>query len=386
MSAPGLDILTVGRVARVFQAIKDARDKPADFAFSRRVPDVPATEGELLMRVFGRPQIADLVGDGAAAVEYRYGKSTFESFDVPNIKHGRGLNQEQINQLRVLAVNTGGIPGQDVENSPYAVQERNILASLLTGVRQRIEALKVAMVIDQGYSYNRLGIQMTGVTFGTPSDLKLTPSNPWTDHTNGDPVGDLLSTQYYARIKYGADYTRATMSTQALREAIQCVKFQNQAKLVLPTSLSITNLSINNLKQLQALFEAVSGFTIQLYDTVYWSQDEAGTEASGRYMPINLVVLDSPSNDGDPDIWNFGNVEVTESIIGSLFPVPGMVGRFNGPTRGPVAYATVPYHMNPPSVSYWAVARGWPRKINPYANAVLNVGTLTDIVPFGDPF
>jgi hypothetical protein len=177
------------------------------------------------------------------------------------------------------------------------------------------------------------------------------------------------------------------MSTPAFRFLYAQTKFQNQAKLFIPAQLTSIAVNYNglNLTQQRQFFEAITGCELVLYDSRFWSQGSDGSYASYPFLPINKVIIDASDNDGQGDIWNFGEVPTTESMIGSMFDVPGMVGRFSGPTRGPIGYATVPGDMNPPSLTYWGVSRGWPRKNMQAANAVLTVGTFTDQIPPGDP-
>ena len=65
--------------------------------------------------------------------------------------------------------------------------------------------------------------------------------------------------------------------------------------------------------------------------------------------------------------------------------VGGMIGSFKGATRGPISYATCE-SMNPPNITMWGVARGFPRKFMLQANAVLDVGPITDPVSVTEPF
>lgn len=379
----GLDILNVMRVNQVMQALTDKREMPADLMFNSRIPDVPATEGEIIARMVSRPQIADIIGDDSVAAVYNYGKFTFESVVIPNLKHGRSLNQEQINQL-VSFAGPSGLSSAD--NSAFTMMEANIMDSLLLGIRQRKEALKIAMCLN-GMSYNRLGMNLQGVTWGMPSDLNLVVNPAWTDNVNADGISDILNVLLTAQTRYGINYNRVTLSTPAFRYLIAQTKFQNQARVLTPPQLTSIALNYNllNLGQFKGFAEALTGCQFVLYDSRYWSQDSFGNEASNVYLPINKVIIDSTSNDGDGSCWNFGQVPTTESLIGSEFSVPGLAGRFTGSTRGPIGYATVPHSMNPPNITYWGVDRGWPRKIRQQANAVLTVGTFTDQIPVGDP-
>jgi hypothetical protein len=67
---------------------------------------------------------------------------------------------------------------------------------------------------------------------------------------------------------------------------------------------------------------------------------------------------------------DWANAVVTESIVGSMVDMP--FGGFDGPQAGPVGYVTSPNtDLNPPNLTLWGVARGFPRKHKLGANAVL---------------
>jgi hypothetical protein len=85
---------------------------------------------------------------------------------------------------------------------------------------------------------------------------------------------------------------------------------------------------------------------------------------------------------------DFANGVVTESIVAGLMPTQvGTIGGLGNGVRGPVAYSTVKVDLNPPALTLWAVARGWPRRLLLTATAALTVGNFTDTIPpIGDVF
>src|SRR5262249_19247615 len=148
------------------QGLIDVRLLPAELLFLSRCPIVPAADSEIMARITGYVTIADLISDDQQAVTYQANKITYESTAVPNIKHGSAITQAMLNQLQAIAnsANVGDL-------GLFSDYENRTIDSLLLGIRQRMEALIVAMHLD-GFSYNRLGIIMSGVTWGMPSDLK----------------------------------------------------------------------------------------------------------------------------------------------------------------------------------------------------------------------
>ncbi len=374
--------LEVVRVNRIMQALQDVRELPQELLFSSRIPDVPAADAEIMVRFIGRVQIADLVADDQRAVIYSNGKMSFESTTIPNLKHGRMMTQEMLNQLNAIMAN-GGIENDLGLFSNY---ENRTIDELLLGINQRKEALKIAMLLD-GFSYNRLGIIMNNVSWGMPSDLKITTAVPWTDPVNGTPIVDILLAVRTALVRYGQTFDRMTMSLSALNYMTQTQDFLSRARLYLPQGVGIgaNAIQLQNTEFIKNLAGSILGMKIETYDARFWSQAPDGTLASTPFLPINKVLLTSEADDGNPMAWDFANGIVTETVVSDLAPT-NIIGRFGGPMRGPVAYATATSDLNPPNITYWGVARGFPRKHRLQSSAVLTVGAYTDTIPVGLPF
>lgn len=377
--AENLRFLRAARVNTIMSALQDVREMPPDLVWSNRIGDVPALDSEIMARFVGRLQIADLVADDQAAVVYQAGKFSLESTAVPNLKHGMNMTQAMLNQLQSLS---GQIP-QDM--GLFENYEQRTIDGLLTGVRWRKEALFTAMLMD-GFSYNRLGIVMSNVTWGMPSDLKVTPSITWDNPTTATPVNDILTVVLVGKTRYGITFNRVTMPTTDFRYMIATTEFQNKAKAFLPPQLSFTNLALAALDQQRALAEATLGMTIELNDGRYWTRDANGVAASAAFQPTGKVILTDSTNDNNDAVMDFANGIVTESIVADLVDT-AMIGGLGGPQYGPIAYATVANaQLNPPGVVYWGVARGFPRKHLLQASACLTVGTYSDSISVGEPF
>lgn len=361
-------------------ALQDVRELPQDLIALRRTPVVEAGDGEIMGRFLGRVLIADLLADDQRAAVYQTGKMQLESYAAPKMKIGQVLTEKQVKELYELQ-RTGVQDNGLVTNF-----ENRIIDSLLLGVRQRMEALIVAMWIDAA-SYDRLGIIIDGATWGMPSDLKVTPAVAWTDAANATPVNDIWTLKRLARIRYGKTYSRITMSTQAFLYMIATVEFQAKAKVFIPPQLTFTNINTANLDDMRALALRTLGMEIEFYDTRYWQQQQDGSTFSRNFLPINKVVLSDPSDDNRPMVMDFANGVVTETIVADLVGnANSMLGSLGGPARGPVAYATANPDLDPPQITYWGVGRGFPRKWELQATAVLTVGTFEDTIPVGVPF
>lgn len=383
--APNLQMFNGVRVTRMMRALDDVRNLPQDLVWLGRTPIVPAVDGEIMARFRGRVLIADLIADDQKAAVYSAGKFRLETSGIPNLKIGRLLTQEELKTFEAVTAN-GGI-AEDPDNI-VGDMESGILDACLLGVRQRMEAICVARILD-GFSYNRLGIRMDNVTWGMPSDLKITVSNPWTDHTNGKPVTDILTAKEVGRVRYGIDFDRLSMPLSAFREMIQCTEFQNSARLFLAPNVSFVNLTIQNTEQMQNLAQNVLGLrVIETYDSRYWSQDDAGNISSNRFWPINKVALTATSNDNNRGAADFANGVTTESVVANMGALNILGGLPRG-ARGPIGYVTAEH--NPPQLTYWGCGRGWSRKHLLQESSVLTVapdsgtGSITDYIPVTEP-
>lgn len=379
------NLLETSRINAIVQALADVRELPGQLLFSRRVPEVPATDAEILARFIQYWHIADIIADDQRAGVYNSGKLQYEVTNIPNIKHGTNLTQEFLNQLLAISANGGLIN----DNGYFSDYENRMVDGLIFGVRQRKEALIIAMNLDSA-SYNRLGIQ-TNASWGMPSDLKITASPAWTSPGTATPVSDILTAKRYAAVRYGDQYNRVTMSTADFIAMTGTTEFSNRARFVLAPGLSAAVLPTMNIADMKELAMRILGVgDIVLYDYRAWQHNADGTFTAAALLPIGNVILDDASYDGDTQVWDVANSIVTESVVGSLVGNQngsgGIMGGFGGPTRGPVGYATAPADLNPPNVTYWAVQRAFPRKRRLSANAVIYTGVTSDPIPFTVPF
>lgn len=363
----GLSVLGVKRINAIMQTLRDVRELPQQLKFLNRTPLVNATDEEIMARFEGNVLMADIIADDQKAVVRSTGKFTLESNKIPNLKHGSFISQAMLNLLNRINAG-GGIPSDMGILSDYI--NRN-LDSLLLGVRQRMEALIVACAID-AFSYNRLGVQVTGATWGMPSDLKVTVSPLWTSPTTAKPIDNILAVKQVASEKYGEMYDRVTMGSADFRLLIATTEFTAKAQLYSQITFPAASFPSNDIASMTALAGRILGMEIELYDAKAWTQADDGTLSAAPYLPAGKVVLSSSADDNTGEGIDFGNGVVTESVVSSL--VDGsMLGNFTGPEYGPVAYTTGNPDFNPPNLTQWAVARGWPRKKRLSSTAVLTV-------------
>lgn len=383
-----LDYLNAARVTGIIQGLQDPRLLPQPLIWNQRIPDVPAADDEILASYQGQLLIADIIADDAKAVVYSMGRFAFESTKIPNLKMGLGMNQSMLNIFNRLAQNNAL---RDDLNLFTNLQNR-MMINVKYGVELRKEVLKVAMLLD-GFSYNRLGIVMNGVTWGMPTDLKVTSGVAWTS-TSATPITDIQTVRRVARVRYGVELNRATMTTAALQYAAATTEFQTQARLLGfgLAGFPAPAIPIQSDAMIQQIFSRLLGggeggaFIVEIDDRRYWSQDTAGLIGSAPILPLNNVLLTSTANDGNTNAYDFANGVVTEGIVSSFAPV-NVIGGSIPQGFGPVAYSTAADPaLNPPGVVTWGVARGFPRKHSKPASAVLNVGAIAEVISLGVPF
>ena len=374
-------LLSAVRVSKLMSALRDKRGTPQNLRFLSRTPVVPAAEGEIMARFLGQVLIADLIADGQRAGVYSAGKLYLETTKAPNLKIGTALEQDQLNMF------LSALEGVQVMDDLFPATESRIVDNLRLGVEQRMEALLVAARVGV-LSYDRLGIKMSGVGFGMPSDLQITPSNEWTDPTNATPVTDIMTAKRIGQVKYGIVYDRVVMTLSAFNAMIATTEFQNKSRTYLAPNVSFTNLNAADTEFQRNLAQNVLGVKqIEIYDARYWYEETDGAVKSAPFLPNNKVILESSQSDNDASVIDFANGVVTEAII-SRMPGSKIQGQLPANARGPVGYQTA--EDNPPSVTYWGVGRGFPRRHLMQATACLTIapargtGAIDETIDFAE--
>ena len=369
-----VELLQAARITGIMQGLQDIRLLPQQLVWNDRIPDVPATDEEIMAQFQGQVQIADLIADDAKAAVYSMGRFGYEVIKIPNLKVGVGIDQSMLAVLDRL--DAGAFARGDL--GIFTNWRDRALQTALLGVNQRKESLKLAMLLDGvGFSYNRLGIKLDGPTWGMPSDLKVTVNTTWDTAGSATPIGDIFGVRKTGSVRYGVTFNRATMSTITFLNMIATTEFQNKARTLLAPNVSFANLNQADVQSMQLLATRVAGLNIELYDARYWTQNEDGAIVSLPFLPANVVLLTNSGNDGNAAVYNFGNGTVIEGMVSRF--TPNIIGGPIPAGFGPIAYATpADANLNPPGLAVWGVARGFPRKSVKTASAVLTVGTYTD--------
>jgi hypothetical protein len=373
--------LNSARIQRILEIAGSTLERERPLTFLDRLNLVNANDDELFGRFTARSFAADIIADGQKAVVYEGGKVDIIVSALANIKEGQNLSQATLNLLSRLSQNNG----RAVEEDQLFDWETRFGENLLQGVREAMNEMACAMMIDN-YAYNRWGVILSGATWGMPANLKATVNPAWSldagvtsNAANAHPVQDIFAMDIVDQANYGfGPFTRVTMSTPAFFRMIETDEFK--AKMTAFTGLNFALPAAASLTNDRGRMLEVAGRVLEkeviIDDKVVRRQSADGTQpAPTRVLPVNKVLLDRTSN--GPREWDFGNGEVTESVVASLLgaPVLGQNPRLEiGGAFGPLGYYTAQSaDLNPPGVNGWAVARGWPRKHVFECSAVLTV-------------
>lgn len=390
---PNLQLFNSLRVNGILQnVIQDPRLLPAPMVWESRIPDTQAPEEEIMARFYGVLLMADLIADDAKAGTYNIGAWQFETNKVPNIKTGVAMNQSTINMLQRIQQYGSNSFDMNLFNN----WQTDAVVRAITGVRQRKELLRIAMLTD-GLLYDRLGIKITGGGWGMPADLKVTSSPGWAS-TSGIGLTEIMTLRRVGRGRYNKNYNRATMSTGALQAIQAQLEFQAQVKafgygfggIPIPAiPLQNESLLVTLVEKLITGADTNGGgggqFKIEIDDRRFWQQDASGKITNGPSQQLNKVILTDSADDGNRFVWDFAQGVVTESILAGIVPMNVVGGMEMG--YGPMGYVTAAdASANPPGLVHWAVDRGFPRRKDLAASAVIDIGTIVDPISTSVPF
>ena len=273
------------------------------------------------------------------------------------------------------------------------------MSTVRYGVDVRREVLLISMLLD-GVSYDRLGIKIAN-TFGMYSDLKITPSTPWSN-TGSTPITDITTLRRLARVRYGASYKPPHHqhanaaehhrhhgipdAEQKLRRAIPVRWTGSRRAGAGPMATCRAFCRRSSAASLGNAAETggVGPLTIELDDRRYWTQDASGVVTQAPMMPTAAAILTDSTNDNNSNVWDFANGTIIEAMVSNM---PGVNAPAVPQGPGPTTYMTLATHdLNAPGYNYWAVQRGFPRKHMQAANAVITAGTYTDAISTALPF
>lgn len=368
-----LEDLSTRRINAIVEEVQQEPDTDADRRlFDSMIPTVEASDNEVLARFrSGRARAADIIQLDQKAAVHAPEPVRLTQTNIPKIKHGTSLTEQMLALMEDIRMNLANTRNKQIFDNWVINETRN----LINGVRDTRELLFVAMMLDD-LDYNRYGIIMRDVNWGTPASLKSTPLFPWTDTVNATPVSDIQTSQRIASDTYDEPRDVIVMTRKAEQYIYATQEFQRLKPAYLTQFLNATNLPNQdtnfNRMILRRMFASDQGdVDLYIYDKRTYVPQNDGSAAPVKFMPENKVILTSRSHMNDANTWDFANAIVIETMQGK---VPSILESFDGAQSGPVAYATgADPQGNPPGEILWAVQRGFPRKHNEAANSVITI-------------
>lgn len=354
--------------ARINALIRDqseAYQRRLPLRFLDRTAITPADDEEIIGTYTGKVYAADLIADDQAAAVYDAGQFEFTTNVIPNLKVGARVTQAMMNRL--VRMRRGNVARDEV--GIFENWEANLAANLRRGVEERMNALIAAMWMDS-FTYDRLGIKLAAVSWGTPSNYKVTPSTPWTTAASATPITDILTLKDTAANDTGEAWDRVTMALADFRLMTATTEFRNLLPGLVGQPITGATAYNNFDVRMQGFASQLLGMDIEFEDKTYTEQAAAGTISSTRVLTLGKVLLSSKSDDNNPSAMDWGNAIVTESIAAGAMDLTTDLG---GEQFGPIAYYTGNEDLNPPNVIGWGVARGFPRKFRKTSVGVLTV-------------
>jgi hypothetical protein len=356
--------LSTARINRIVGTLAAILEIQRPLIYLRRLNLVPAFDDEMIGRFTGRIVAADIIADDQEALVQELLTIEVLTHAVPNLKIGQRLGQKLLNRLAQMEAGNLPTGGENAMRD----WDNSLAENLIIGVRQRMNAMACAMMIDS-FTYDRWGIKISGGSWGMPAGLKVTVGTVWSNIAS-TPLSDIFGMDQVARLTYGIAYDKITMTTPDFRNMIKTTEFANQATMILGANFLLTPaaLQTKNDPLMMQQAQRVIGKEIVLDDFQYNTKSNDGTITSTRALPTGTVLLSRTQDENNNQVMDMANAIPTESQVASL------IGEGEIPSNqyGPIAYYTpASLDLNPPGVVAWGVAKAFPRKFVPEATAVL---------------
>ena len=171
MIISGGSFLQTTRINALIRDQSEAYQRRLPLRFLERTAITPADDEEIIGTYTGKVYAADLIADDQAAAVYDAGQFEFTTHVIPNLKVGSRITQAMMN--RIVRMRRSNVTADEV--GVLEQYEVMLATNLRRGVEERMNALIAAMQIDS-LTYDRLGIKLANVSWGTPSAYKVTPA------------------------------------------------------------------------------------------------------------------------------------------------------------------------------------------------------------------
>lgn len=209
--------------------------------------------------------------------------------DIQDFANKTRFNASDLRWLREAGENptlSDGTPSMAAKMaSEVKVKIRRALEDLRGRVDNRVEWLQINALLGT-ISYT--GKVVFSVDYGVAFKNLTSPTAPWTDYANSNPIKDIEDWQQLVNDLSGVLPDTLILSRKALIHASRSVDMRNRLQYTNPVMSS---------KKAQQLIEDELGLKITVYDSRY--TDEAGT-TSTRFLDENRLIM-LPSLEQLPD-------------------------------------------------------------------------------------
>jgi hypothetical protein len=320
-----------------------------------RVPTLPADDEEITAVWTQNRIAADVIAPNQAARTVAAGALEFLVAELPIIKMGAHLNQQDINRLqRLIDRRNLGTAGND----EFYLFWDNIVMERRESVRERANWMCTGLMLGS-LTYDRNGVQFT-VTFNRPADASVPAALAWgTNPTTATPITDINNQANYLALTYGFRPNRVTLTRADFLNLVATTQVKNlsQALIGIPATNAINTANLPLMQNY--IGTMLGGFTVEIDDSIYRTEEADGTVTSHPVQPVGTAILTDSGLDGDRRYFDFANAPLTENIVARL--TGDTDAGLSGQERGPAVFATCPPDYNPPEITVWGVQRGFPR-------------------------
>lgn len=356
------------KINTIVQTLADQLEDTDRLLFLNRTEIVNSDDEDILGKWKGAVYAADIVAEDQKALTYESGSIQFVQNLIAKFKIGTTIPENVIKRIDRLDRNLG----TSNDMSFFTDWQNKTGEDLVRGIRQRVNEIICAMQRDS-YTYDRNGINLSNVTWGMPSDLKVTAATDWSDAVNSTPITDLQTIAVdTAPDAYGEQYNRVTMSNTAFKFLIASNEFANKFKGELRFAFGTGQINLKDTGAMRQMVANLINMEIEVYDETFWEVANNGAKTRKRVLPKNQVIFSDTGNDNNRNAMYFANGVVTESIVANMY---GYSGFDSGEAFGPISYYEPGGNLNPPTVEAYAVLRGFPVKVRETCTAVLTVGS-----------
>lgn len=393
MASQSYSILSPPVVTRIMQETRDGLTLPMPLRWYARANMPNVSDDEMTLKESGQIFAADIISADAKAHIRESGAFSFAQFTSNKIKHGWGINETMLKLLRRLSA------GKAMDNEYFSFNAyiQRQARKLEIGAQQRVETMINAMLVD-GFTYNRLGIQLTG-SWGMPADLKFNPVAAWrnadgTVNVAARPLADITNALLYSLRHYGEAYNRISMTFSALQAMVKTTEFkdtfQGEGFKYAQTSDAGTNArSASPMFHLDFIGNFISdslrmqtgmnsngtenkGRQVQfeVCEEQYREYSESSNILANGFTPFHpgqgTLIFTNTEDDNTSNGWDVGNGECIEGLMASMggsAVIDAAAFAQMGTAYGPLGYMTqADVHLNPAGMAMWNVRWNAPRK------------------------